>query len=538
MFCAPTFRHPSLLPCGGLSAKARPHLARPLRVRASAVRDVAPERFNGIDSLAKTPPTVRSAPLHEAFAPGGDIDFIACPLWQDEPPTALANCLTRGQRDLLVKERGRLKFKGEAGQTLLLPMTHHDRLMYVMLVGLGDPSERQSAFAAGGQVAQAAANVAASHILLTPPAERLCALDTAMHLLRGAHLGSYEFDALKSQRSPLAAPRITVNNTLSAAVQPAVVYAESAALARDLVNAPANVLTPVSLAAVAAREADRHGLTCRILGPDAMAAAGMNLLLAVGQASINPPRLVHMTYQPPGATPHTPTLALVGKGITYDTGGLNLKPGSSMLGMKSDMGGAAAVLGAIIGASQLNAPSTIHAILALAENSIAANAYRPGDVYASASGKTVEIINTDAEGRLALADALHYAQQLCPTEIIDVATLTGACIAALGDKITGMFANDATLAEGLLDSAACTGEPMWRLPLSSTLRHELHSNIADLKNLGSGGGGAITAALFLQEFVGDTPWAHLDIAGPAMHNGAATGAATATLLHYASQKRN
>jgi leucyl aminopeptidase len=329
-----------------------------------------------------------------------------------------------------------------------------------------------------------------------------------------------------------------ISRKLTDAIKRGRIVAESVAIGRDLVNEPPSDLYPQTFAAFAKKTATKVGLKIKILKPEQLKKMGMNLLLGVGQGSTLTPRLVHLSYTPAKATKKKP-IVLVGKGITFDSGGLSLKPGASMVDMKMDMGGAGAVLGAMNAVAQLKPNVPVHGILALAENMPSGCAIRPGDVIKGASGRTVEINNTDAEGRLVLADALHYAVGLKPAKIIDLATLTGAVMVALGPHTVGCFSNDDTLANEILGSAEATGESFWRLPLNELLKDQLKSDIADTKNTGERWGGSITAALFLQEFVGGTTWAHLDIAGPAMSGAnsgyltkGGSGVAIATLVDH------
>lgn len=286
-------------------------------------------------------------------------------------------------------------------------------------------------------------------------------------------------------------------------------------LARELVAAPPNAVTPITLAETAQQIATEHGLQLEILEREECEKLGMGAYLGVAQASELPPKFIHLTYKPAG----TPTrkLAIIGKGLTFDSGGLNIKAGvgSSIEMMKMDMGGAGATLGAAKAIAQLKPDRVeVHFISAATENMISGRAMHPGDILTASNGKTIEVNNTDAEGRLTLADALVFAEKLGVDAIVDLATLTGACIIALGDEIAGLFSPDDELATALSQAAANTGEKLWRMPFEEKYFDGLKSGIADFKNTGPRGGGSITAALFLKQFVKETPWAHLDIAGP------------------------
>ena len=289
--------------------------------------------------------------------------------------------------------------------------------------------------------------------------------------------------------------------------------AQGVILARDLVNEPANILSPDEIAARAKTLAKQKGLNIKVLDERGIRQKKMNLLLSVAAGSVRPPRFIHLTYHPKGKP--TAKIALVGKGVMFDSGGLCIKPGKSMYEMKTDMAGGAAVLGIMSALKSLDVTAEVHGIIPATDNAIDGNATRPGDVFTAMSGKTVEILNTDAEGRLILADALAYASTLKPDIMIDMATLTGACEVALGSFTAGLFAKEDKDAAELLKAAISAGERLWRLPLAGELESSIRSDIADIKNIGGRFGGAITAALFLKHFTKDLPWAHLDIAGPA-----------------------
>lgn len=310
-------------------------------------------------------------------------------------------------------------------------------------------------------------------------------------------------------------------------------------LARELVAAPANALTPVTMAETAQNIALEHGLQVEILEREECEKLGMGAFLGVAQASELPPKFIHLTYKPEG-TPRR-KLAIVGKGLTFDSGGLNIKagPGSSIEAMKMDMGGAAATLGAAKAIAQLKPDVEVHFISAATENMISGRAMHPGDILTASNGKTIEVNNTDAEGRLTLADALVFAEKLNVDAIVDLATLTGACVVALGDDIAGLWSTQETLATELLQAAQMAGEKLWQMPMEEKYFEGLKSGIADCKNTGPRAGGSITAALFLKQFVQETPWAHLDIAGPVWadkengyNNPGATGYGVRTLVNW------
>jgi len=308
-------------------------------------------------------------------------------------------------------------------------------------------------------------------------------------------------------------------------------------LTRELVNLPGNICTPRYLAAEARKLAKRHSeLSVSILDERKMADLGMHSLLSVGNGSDEPSRLITLKYQ--GGPAKSRPYCLVGKGITFDTGGISLKPGAKMDEMKFDMGGAASVFGSIHAAALLKLPINIVGVIAAAENMPSGRATKPGDVVKSLSGKTIEILNTDAEGRLVLCDALTYVSRFAPEEVIDIATLTGAIIVALGHEATGIFSNDDHLANSLLEAGIRSHDRGWRFPIWEEYHRQLESPFADLANIGTGGAGSITAACFLAQFTEDYKWAHLDIAGTAFKGSpkGATGRPVPMLVDYLRER--
>ncbi|QBS37884.1 leucyl aminopeptidase [Thermaerobacter sp. FW80] len=319
------------------------------------------------------------------------------------------------------------------------------------------------------------------------------------------------------------------------------VVAEAVMVARQLGNRPANDLTPARLAAAALELEDLPGIQVTVLDEDALRQQGFGAILAVGQGSAQPPRLVAIDYVGPGRdASEPPDAAFIGKGVTFDTGGISLKPREGMEDMKFDMMGAAAVIGALHAVSRLRLPARLLGVVAAVENMPGGRAFKPGDVITTYDGTTVEVNNTDAEGRLILADAMAYARQRGARRLVDLATLTGAMVIALGDHVAGLFANDDAWAARVLRAADAAGEPLWRLPLVAAYRRRLRSEYADLRNTGGRAAGSILAALFLATFAGETPWAHLDIAGVAWsdqvegdHGKGATGYGVRTLVELA-----
>ncbi|MEO1402879.1 MAG: leucyl aminopeptidase [Cyanobacteria bacterium J06635_1] len=366
---------------------------------------------------------------------------------------------------------------------------------------------------------------------------------TTQSLLEGAVLAMYQDTRFKSEpeksKVELQAVHLLEHVGQEAAIEKGQKICEGVVLARELVAAPPNVVTPAKLAETAAEIAEAHGLSLSVLEREDCEKQGMGAYLGVAQASDMPPKFIHLTYKPAG-TPKT-KLAIVGKGLTFDSGGLNIKAGAgSMIDMmKIDMGGAAATLGAAKAVALLKPEVEVHFISAATENMISGHALHPGDILTASNGKTIEVNNTDAEGRLTLADALVFAEQLGVDAIVDLATLTGACIVALGNDIGGMFTESDELAKDLMAAANVSGEKLWRLPMEEKYFEGLKSVVADMKNTGPRAGGSITASLFLKQFVKETPWAHLDVAGPVWtdkENGynspGATGYGVRTLVQW------
>jgi leucyl aminopeptidase len=408
------------------------------------------------------------------------------------------------------------RFEGKTAQTLKVAAGGKAKARWLLLVGIGEEKDAERIAWRLGHAAATGARGQKSAALdlpeVTPPAVRAAS--------QGLVSGSYRYTEYKSDKQ--SAPKLTSATILgapkgakglTAALRAGKAVAESVNFARDLVNAPPNDLNPVTLARAATREARKLGLTCSVWNKARIQKEGMNLFLAVNAGSAIEPRMIHVTYKP--AKPKK-KVVFVGKGLTFDAGGLCIKPAGSMVTMKCDMAGSAATLGIVFAAARLKLPIEVHAVVGSTENMTGAAAYRPGDVYKSYEGKTVEVINTDAEGRMVLADVLTWCvRKLKPDVMIDHATLTGACMVALGPFRAALYTDDDKLAKGYLDAAEAEDEAFWRMPLDPDLRAQLKSPIADLKHVGTRYGGSITAALFLKEFVGETTWMHLDIAGPA-----------------------
>ena len=335
--------------------------------------------------------------------------------------------------------------------------------------------------------------------------------------VEGALLGDFECDHHKSTKESkfLDTFILIAPESNRAAVNRAVILAESQNFTRELVNEPANILTPGVLAAAARAMAASSSLECEILDQDRMKQLGMGSLLGVAQGSSEPPYLIILRYSPAEAPKSKDHLGLVGKGVTFDTGGVSIKPAEGMEKMKYDMAGGAAVLGAMRAIARLKPAIPVTALVPAVENHINGKAQRPGDIVTSLAGKTIEVLNTDAEGRLILVDAITYAQRIGCTHLVDAATLTGAIVVALGHVNIGAFTNNEAMMARVSSAAKSEGEKMWQMPLDDEYKELLKSPFADLANIGGRWGGSISAAWFLREFAGETPWVHLDIAGTA-----------------------
>jgi leucyl aminopeptidase len=421
-------------------------------------------------------------------------------------------------------------FRGRSGESMMLYPGAGIRAKRLLLVGLGDDHSLDAEAlrsAAGTAVSRSSAKQAEKVVVAVPAARRVRAPDAVQALAEGAILSAYRFDQYRSPRDD--APGEVTSLTLSLdrandvrAARPraarGVVLAESQNVARALSNEPANELPPVELARRAQKVAREVGLRVRVFDVAELKRRKMGAILAVGGGSANTPRLAVLEHNAPksrGAKGRSPaTVCLVGKGITFDSGGISIKPSAGMDEMKHDMSGAAAVVGALRACALLKLPLHVVGVVAAAENMPSGAAYRPGDVVKTMSGKTIEVLNTDAEGRVVLADALHFAKtEFEPAAIVDLATLTGACVVALGKHATGLFGNNERLVEVVRRAGETVHERCWPLPLWEGHKKAVRSSVADIKNTAGREAAASTAAAFLSNFVGDTPWVHLDIAG-------------------------
>jgi leucyl aminopeptidase len=461
-------------------------------------------------------------------------------------------------------------FEGKSGQTLALHTLGKIAGKRVLVVGGGprndftNPNIRDVAAA----IAQTANKVGAASVGFLLPAFGANREATLVQMaVEGLYLGTYKFARYLTSEDAKRAPSLksfgflgdlkgkkpgaTQAKAFQAAAARGTTIAAAINHARDLINEPAAVATPVALAADAQAIAKKHkgSLSVTILDPKKCADLGMGMFLAVGQGSDQEARFIHMTYKPAQGkkglrSKAKKKLCFIGKGVTFDSGGYSLKPSNAMEDMKVDMSGAAAVISAMDAIATLGSDHEIHAVAACCENLVSGRAYKLGDVLKSMDGTTVEINNTDAEGRLTLGDALTYARtKIDPDEMFDFATLTGACMVALGPYTAGVMSESEGLVRQWMTAADRTGEDMWRLPLIPRLREQLKSQVADMRNTGDRYGGAITAGLFLKTFAKDTPWVHVDIAGPASTSSprpsqpkGGTGFAVATIVEYATRK--
>jgi leucyl aminopeptidase len=453
-------------------------------------------------------------------------DLLAVGVAEGDPAKAsglapLHRAFGGGLAELFARE----EFRGKRDQRLTVPTLGRLPADKIVFLGLGRADAMRDADvrlfgAAAGRAALG--NKAASLALVVPEG---LAPERLRFLAEGVLLGSYQFTKYftgdrKPKRSLARVVLVDGANKKKAeratrsAIDLGTAVGQAVALARDLQNEPPNELTPEALAEAVVQVGKAGALKTTVLGRRELERAGAHLLLAVARGSSREPRLVHLVYTPAKRVKRR--VALIGKGLTFDSGGLCIKPAAGMGEMKTDMSGAANVVGVMAALPALAPDVEVHGIIGCVENMPDGDAYRPGDVFPSMDGKTVEIINTDAEGRLVLADCLTYARKFKPDVIVNNATLTGACVVALGPTCSGFYATDDDLAASFAAAARDAGEQFWRMPLLDDLRDQLKSDCADLKHTGERYGGSITAALFLREFVGDTPFVHCDIAGPSL----------------------
>ena len=421
-------------------------------------------------------------------------------------------------------------FKGKLGQTYLLQTYGQIPAQKILVVGCGKRDEfcenevRTVVYKAVKKLQQMFAKTAAFDFEV--------GFDWGKFATIGAMLADYAFDKYKSEKATRV-NELTFGNVSEESVKAGKAFGNAMKFTRDLANEPAAYATPSKLAEIAL---NIEGLETKVYDKKETEEMGMGAFLAVSQGSVQPPKFIHMKYSCPNPKKK---IAIIGKGICFDSGGMDLKPPSSMLTMRDDMSGAACVLGVMQALKEFNPQVEVHGIVAACENMASGSAYKPGDILTAKNGKTIEVDNTDAEGRLTLADALCYACELGVDEVIDIATLTGACVVALGSFVTGIMGNDEDMIHRIMQTAENVGEKYWQLPMFKEYFNSLKSDIADMKNTGSRQGGASIAGIFLQEFVKDVKWAHIDIAGTAFLEKpenefikGATGAGVRTLLSY------
>jgi leucyl aminopeptidase len=411
------------------------------------------------------------------------------------------------------------EYKAGANELLLLHAPTGLTAKRLLLAGLGKQAsaDLHALRKAAGTAIRYAKSKNLREVAILLPEGVGDAVATARAIAEGALIADFDSDTYRSDRNDASLVSLTLLGSSADAetgMHQGAIVAEAQNFARTLINEPGNVLTPTELGKRAAAMCAEIGVPCEVHSTEKLRELGMGAFLGVAQGSYEPPALIIARYEPEGAPADT-TLGLVGKAITFDTGGISIKPADGMDKMKYDMAGGAAMLGALKAIAQLKLKIRVLAVICSAENMPSGRAYRPGDVLTAMSGKTIEVINTDAEGRLVLADGLHYAKQLGATHLIDAATLTGAVAVALGQHHAGVFANDDDTLQTFTEGLNRSGERFWRLPLGDEYRDQIRSQIADLMNTGGRYGGASTAAQFLAEFAGDTPWLHLDIAGMA-----------------------
>jgi leucyl aminopeptidase len=460
------------------------------------------------------------------------------------------------------------RFEGNLGERLTFPTFGRMNARKVCVLGLGDRKKftADAVRKIGGWIVKASKEAKSKHVVTILHGAGVAGLDAqtaAQALGEGLRLGAYEFrehlgtGSRSKKRFDIA--EVTIVEAEREKIRPAArglerarVIADGTVAARDLVNMSPRHMNPMELAAAARALAVRgSGVSCRVLNRESMERMGMGAALAVAEGSAHPPSCVHLTYKPSRwrGKPKKKAkqiIAVVGKGVTFDSGGLSLKSADNMANMKIDMGGAAAVIGLFRVLRELRPPVEVHGIFIAVENMPSGRSYRPGDVVTAMNGMTIEIRDTDAEGRVTLADALSYAvKRVKPDVLIDVATLTGAVIVALGDDYAGLLSNNRTLARAMVKAAREAGELLWEFPLAPQYDEAMKSNVADMNNTGGRPAGAIKAGLFLKRFVGDTPWAHLDIAGPVFCEKetrpdvpqGGTGAGVRTLVAYLESLR-
>jgi leucyl aminopeptidase len=478
--------------------------------------------------MIRSTPSTSAVALSRSVPADTETDLLIIPIFESESFSTSVPGVSEATGGAVDRALASREILGKPYELFLTPVVKGWRSARVALIGAGREAEltleRLRRVATAAALAARTRNVSRlAFVHRTSDSSTIDAAHAVQAITEGLILAAFSGDRYKSQNRSgppaeqtlvVVAPSVGRDSEIERAVERGRVMGESSNIARDLCNEPANVLTPSVFADRAAAIAHDAGLAVEILDEDEIARLHMGLLLGVARGSAEPPRVLVMKHEPAGA-PAAPVLGLVGKGITFDTGGISIKPAEGMDRMKDDMAGGAAVVCAMRAIALLGAPIKVVGIVPMSENMPGGRAVKPGDVLTGASGKTVEVLNTDAEGRLILGDGLWYAQRLGATHLIDVATLTGACVVALGKVASGLFGQPDAWVETIRSVGARTGDRAWPMPLYEEYGEQLRSEIADMVNTGGRPAGACTAAMFLKEFAGNLPWAHLDVAGTA-----------------------
>ncbi len=449
-----------------------------------------------------------------------DVDVLLLPVLRDADSASPWEVLDEAMGGRITDAIRSRPFTGKARSCLAVPLPASEGPGEILLVGLGKideltPARYRDTIAVATSTA---VRRRGERLAIAARPDVFSAEEHAATATEAALLSQYRFDRYKKPADDV--PQLTevfvpAGDGVSEAIQRTQRICRSVAWARDLINLSPSDKRPPALADLVAEMAAEVGLRCHVIDEDGARELGMGALLAVAQGSSVGPRLVVLEHAPDEVAQETP-IALVGKGVTFDTGGISIKPAAKMDEMKADMSGAAAVVATMRAIAELDLPRRVVALVPMAENMAGGDAYRPGDLVTAMNGKVIEVLNTDAEGRVILADALAYAvSEFSPRCIVDLATLTGACVVALGEDVAGVMGNDEDLSAALIAAGRRVAEPLWPLPMFDEYDELIESKVGDIKNTGGRWGGAITAAKFLENFVGDTPWAHLDIAGPA-----------------------
>lgn len=470
-----------------------------------------------------------------------EADAVVVTVYADKGFEGAAAAVDAATGGVLTRLKEAKELSGKANEVVSILAPAGVAARQVVTLGLGDSKslDRGVAYRAASSASRHVAAKERRSVAFYFPAD--LAVDVAEAAVCGSLIGCHGQDLYRAQKNRHPFAEVSWSGASDAALACGQILAGSVNLTRRLVNEPPSEMYPESFVVEATRVAQECGLDLEIWDRDRLAAERCGSLLAVARGSARPPRLVIMNYQ--GGKSGQAPLALVGKGVTFDSGGLSIKPSDGMKTMKCDMAGAATVLGAMRAIALLKLPVNVIGLCGLVENMVSGDSYKLGDVLRARSGKTIEVLNTDAEGRLVLADVLNVALERGAARIVDLATLTGACVVALGSDVAGAMSNDQTWCDQVLKAAASCGEPLWQLPMFKEYGELIKSEVADIKNIGDGRwGGAITAAKFLEEFVDGRPWTHLDIAGPAFLegtkpwlDGGGTGVFVRTLVELARQ---